>query len=766
MLISPPFLPGAAEGAGDVTDIDKVMDSTFADGEWMNCAMEGGKPGAGGFPLSHSLGWHGGIHLTAKPAGSRQALPVRTIADGIIVYLRKPQPEVSDKNHALMYRGEWTDDGCVVIKHETEIGEGNNGKVTFFSIYLHLSDIDKHFLDTFGKDKRVFRKDKIGTAGKIYGTPDCIHFEIICDSTNLKRLVGRDSGRLDTLKAARTDALYGDAHFKITASTDLPILLYASEAANAAQTAEPVATVTEPLYVRIRLQPESAADKHGARYVHTYREVPLGSGNFEEVGKPLCSENFEYQMHGIATKAYPMCPSAGYELLRFGRVIGPDALAPVNAPLWVRINAPRIDPANPDAPPAVMQGYVNLHSNKVLSFSDADFPHWMGWTLVDDDKTPDSLCNSATLRRWLDKDGNNVVSHKEAVAQLSKELVQKRLRKTICRFPTEWEKNNIASRWGWLKSPHEALSCPLTTEAYDRFERHHRALAFWEEANPDIDADHWHFNPKEFISHFRKCKWLSKAELQQLLPTYSIRKTGEGYDWEEVEVIAKTNRFIDLNRHALNISLRKYGINSALRMAAFFQNAIVETSWLRDFRENYGRDANLHRGWYGRGFLQLTNPRGNLNRGDNNYYNYFRWRGRSPERSSVQQLQGWRNSLEESDDEASQSAGFYWTKYHLDGKHRTETASLFADKESQNVRIVVNTSTGRRVYYSNETARRTAAIVNIPAAVYGNFEINNMTERYRVYANALVILCDTPQFSSANGAIHDVPDDFTRRRPW
>ncbi|MNM96613.1 hypothetical protein D3C81_1090970 [compost metagenome] len=310
------------------------------------------------------------------------------------------------------------------------------------------------------------------------------------------------------------------------------------------------------------------------------------------------------------------------------------------------------------------------------------------------------------------------------------------------------------------------MACPLTAEAYDRFERHHKALAFWEEANLGIDADHWHFHPKEFISHFRKCKWLSKAELQQLLPTYSIRKTGEGHDWEEVKVTSKTDRFIERNQHALNLSLRKYGITSALRMAAFFQNAIVETSWLMDFRENYGKDADLHRGWYGRGFLQLTNPRGNLNGGDNNYYNYFRWRGRSPERSSAQQLQEWRNSLEEIDDEASQSAGFYWTKYHLDGKHRTETASLFADKESPNIRIVVNTSTGSRVYYSNETARRTAALVNIPKAVYGNYEIIGMTERYRVYANALVILTDTPQFPSANGGIHEIPDDFKRRSPW
>jgi hydroxyethylthiazole kinase len=483
MIISPPFLPNARSGAGDDVSGDSASAGIVADSEWIESLMVGGKPGDGGYPLSYSLGWHGGIHLSAKLPGNTQALPVRAIADGTIVYLRVPQPEkTDDKDHPLMYRGEWTDDGCVIIRHETDIGDGADAKVAFFSIYLHLSAIDKRVQEAFGKDKdkRVYRKDKIGIAGKIYGTSDRIHFEIICDDTNLKRLVGRNAGTLDTLKPARTDAIYGDTHFKIMAGADLPIMLYASESPTPDQTATPIAQIIEPLYVRIRLRPEGRGEKAGTRYVHTYREVGLGSGKFQEIGKPISSDDFEYSLYSRAVTQYPKSPSAGYDLLRFGRVIGPDALSPSNAPLWVRINAPREDTANPNAPPKVIQGYVNLHSNKVLCFSDADFPHWIGWTLIQDDNTPDSLCNSPTLRRWLDWDSSNSVSHKEAITQLTDNGLQKRLNKTICRFPTEWEKNNIAKRWSWLMSRHEALENPLTAEAYSRFERHHKASPYTE----------------------------------------------------------------------------------------------------------------------------------------------------------------------------------------------------------------------------------------------------------------------------------------------
>ena len=56
---------------------------------------------------------------------------------------------------------------------------------------------------------RVYRKSPLGRAGQIYGDPGRLHFEIVCDEENLKRLVGRASGHLNTGANGRTNAVYG-----------------------------------------------------------------------------------------------------------------------------------------------------------------------------------------------------------------------------------------------------------------------------------------------------------------------------------------------------------------------------------------------------------------------------------------------------------------------------------------------------------------------------------------------------------------------------
>src|SRR5262245_45278696 len=124
MIISPPFLPSAVSGESDEA--------------FLNRAMVGGALGK--FPLSYDLNWHGGMHLKA-PEENGVALKVRAIADGEVAYFRTPTAECADPTHPLNYRGQWTDDGCLVLKHETEIGEGENAKVIYFSVYMHISKI-------------------------------------------------------------------------------------------------------------------------------------------------------------------------------------------------------------------------------------------------------------------------------------------------------------------------------------------------------------------------------------------------------------------------------------------------------------------------------------------------------------------------------------------------------------------------------------------------------------------------------------------------
>lgn len=89
-----------------------------------------------------------------------------------------------------------------------------------------------------------------------------------------------------------------------------------------------------------------------------------------EVGEPLTDADgadYEYNLYSKALTLYPNSPSAGYELLRFGRVINTDneTLSPAGAPLWRTINYPE------------GKGVVNLAAASVKVFSDADFP--TGW---------------------------------------------------------------------------------------------------------------------------------------------------------------------------------------------------------------------------------------------------------------------------------------------------------------------------------------------------------------------------------------------------
>ena len=181
MLISPPFLP--ARGATDTEDT------------WINRCMAGGLPGQGAFPVSFNLGWHGGMHLTA-PANGNQWEPVRAIADGEVVFVRQPTPMPAGElppDHPQAYGGSWTDNGVVVIRHRTEIGEGADATVTFFSITMHLNQIDP----AIRQGRAVYRKAALGVAGRIAGRSlgeaflHTIHLEIVCDQTQVARLAGQ-----------------------------------------------------------------------------------------------------------------------------------------------------------------------------------------------------------------------------------------------------------------------------------------------------------------------------------------------------------------------------------------------------------------------------------------------------------------------------------------------------------------------------------------------------------------------------------------------
>ncbi|WP_409286183.1 hypothetical protein, partial [Pseudomonas protegens] len=102
---------------------------------------------------------------------------------------------------------------------------------------------------------------------------------------------------------------------------------------------------------------------------------------------------------------------------------------------------------------------------------------------------------------------------------------------------------------------------------------HYEALAFWEDMDlKDINSEHWHFPPKEFIRIFRKCGWLSSKELIRTLKKAPQRgrQRAEGL------------------RIPMNKMLSKYMINtSTIRMSHFLAQVGVETGWW-EYRQEIG----------------------------------------------------------------------------------------------------------------------------------------------------------------------------------
>lgn len=598
MLISPPFLPPR---------IDNQTDD-----DWIDIAMAGGMPGQGAFPVSYNLGWHGGLHLRA-PALDGGFEPVRAIADGTVVFVRQPTAGLPSlpPEHPLMYNNA-TSDGVVVIRHETEIGSGAHAAVTFYSITMHLHEIPA----TVRAQGPVYRKEMIGRAGYMNGERGRIHFEIICDEANLARLAGRASGDLPTTANGRADAVFGENYFHLPAGT----LIFADKPLPDSATAmrqpprpphaphnaplpprEPlqaVHTSTAVLVVGIRhAEGTGAAGARGAALVTTY------DADGAAVGTALQELDAEYTLFKDASEianAYPAAqrpaPSGVFALRRFGRVLGTDRLVPADVPHWRHIRYPG------------GQGWVNLNAAPVHRFSDADLPHWKQWRIVDDSTGHDSRCDSSLLRDWLDADHDGSVTPAEVAARMNDAGIAARLARVIAKFPTEWDGATVDARWSWLKSSTPENPQPLTDADFEKLKAHIGALAFWPGAT-GMDGTHWHWQPREFIRHFRRCGWLSARELAQCIPR---RCLSGNTPWHTALERATTHRL------ALNHYFRKYYGASRQRHVHALAQIYIETGMLALMNEGGTGNNKPYGPLYGRGYMQLT--------WGSNYENYGKYK--------------------------------------------------------------------------------------------------------------------------------------------
>jgi hydroxyethylthiazole kinase len=246
----------------------------------------------------------------------------------------------------------------------------------------------------------------------------------------------------------------------------------------------------------------------------------------------------------------------------------------------------------------------------------------MGWSLVDDSADQDSRCDSTTIKGWLDADGDGQVAPAEALARMGQEVMANKLARAICRFPSEWDASSFDRRLGWVKVASAENPTPVDDENFERLRAHVATLAFWP-GGMELPESHWHWSPKAFVEHFRKCSWLSGEELAKIYPdtVYPVRALTQ---------IGRTPAGVrDQYRLQINKVARKYFVVSRDRLAHFFGQGAVESMYLALMLEgsaNFSRNpahasfASEDNGYYdppAGGYLDYLNGRlGNIDEGD------------------------------------------------------------------------------------------------------------------------------------------------------
>jgi hypothetical protein len=234
---------------------------------------------------------------------------------------------------------------------------------------------------------------------------------------------------------------------------------------------------------------------------------------------------------------------------------------------------------------------VNLNAANIHKFSDADLPHWKQWTLIDDSADGNSRCDSAVIRGWLDSDGSGTVSAAEAQSRMGDVTVAPKLAHAICKFPTEWNAATIDARWGWLKIQGDANPMPLNDEDFEALRRHITALTFWP-GNMTIDANHWHWQPREFVRLFRRCGWLGETEFAQCIPRQNFHLVGTAFNQQ---LVASWQTSLSRGQRwagHLSTTARKYIIpGNKQRLAHFLSQCVEESGYLQFVVEGDGANA-------------------------------------------------------------------------------------------------------------------------------------------------------------------------------
>ncbi|GAB3628664.1 hypothetical protein [Pandoraea terrae] len=176
-----------------------------------------------------------------------------------------------------------------------------------------------------GEGKKVYRKDVLGYMGKCQGHFG-VHFEIFMLPDDYKAYFG--ATQLDVAQPstpAGTD-YWGHTYYVIPKEQIFSPLPPGVDGNNKLKGIEfhplPGGENKQALYVETYFH-------KGDKFTKVWQVAPDGKRVYLTDGpvKDPVAE-YEYKMYDRATKLYPACPSDGYELLRFGRILSSPATLP------------------------------------------------------------------------------------------------------------------------------------------------------------------------------------------------------------------------------------------------------------------------------------------------------------------------------------------------------------------------------------------------------------------------------------------------------
>jgi predicted chitinase len=576
MIISPPFLPEAGLVAPTGTNPDPMMDAV----DQFECAH-------GIFPIAFDRRWHCGVHLQPSTQGK-----VYAIADGEVIAYRVCQHGIDEGTTNPQFPL-ISNAGFVLLRHTTETGEGRT--LTFYSLYMHLLSLNEYgktgandadlpeFLRkptgptarglvtpaVSGDGKKVRRKDVLGWLGQYEGMPH-LHFEIFMLPADFDAYFGRTQLGNGTPTPSTGTDWWGHAYFIIPAGSTfrrLPEKVDTHNKLNGIEfkPGQEGSNSSLPLLVETYFS-------LGSKYTNVWTVAQDGTRTLL-TPQPVEEKGYEYDLYKRATALYPSCPSDGYELLRFGRILSPSPKQAENERVtWIKVNWA-----------AGKVGYIDVNDASIHKFSDADFLAFTGWQKVSEGNTPfdsDGMCDLDALKKIVNdaaphevsaEPGETTEAHKSSVLSAyvkGNDQVRRQLRGLVCNAPSEWDSTNNEERYARLLDEGEFYHG--NDKGYNDFMKHLKAVQFWKNTGLPAGQKLWFFHPLAFIRHFRRCGWLSSTELSHIYPDKLYRRK------ETPDPNSKREHY----RISLNQGMRKYLINTSTRMTHFLGQGAVESFML------------------------------------------------------------------------------------------------------------------------------------------------------------------------------------------